>query len=275
MSTKDGLQAVIAQITGYQFTDPEKLERAFIHASAASCPEESNERLEFLGDAVLGFLTCEILYRTLTHLPEGELTKIKSLVVSRAVCAQITDELGLAQHLKVGKGMRSAALPLSVRAAILECLLGAMLEDGGLDVVRPLVRRLIEPQIQRACKAGHHRNFKSVLQQVSQHRGDGNPCFRLLDEKGPDHDKVFEVAVELSGVTYASRWAPSKRAAEQGAAENALRALGVVVDGPDGEPEVDWSRLSPAEDGAQAGSPDILSTIERATDSAEPDASAA
>lgn len=243
-----------------------------MHASAASDVSESNERLEFLGDAILGFLTCEILYQTLEHLPEGELTKVKSLVVSRSVCAQIADRLGLPGHLRVGKGMKHGQLPVSVRAAVLECLIGAMLEDGGLECVRPFVRGLMEPEIVRALKAGHHRNFKSVLQQVSQRRGEGNPCFRLLQETGPDHAKSFEVAVELGRETFPSQWAPSKRQAEQAAAEQALRCMGIVVDGPDGEPEVDWTRL-PSEDQEPAPAKD--ETMPRTISEGEGEASAA
>ncbi len=270
------LSEVVEGITGYRFKDGALLQQAFLHASASPSPQESNERLEFLGDAALGFIACELLYESLSHLPEGELTKIKSLVVSRAVCASMADELGLTRHLVVGKGMRHSALPQSVRAAILECLLGAMLLDGGLECVKPFVRRLLEPQIQRSCKAGHHRNFKSVLQQVSQLRGDGNPCYRMLDERGPDHDKAFEVCVEVAGINYESRWARSKRQAEQAASEAALRAMGIVVDGPEGEPEVDWSAL-----GGVGQDPDVLQLPANAetkpseSDSGDPEASAA
>lgn len=267
---------LVERVSGYRFKDAALLQQAFLHASAAPSPQASNERLEFLGDAALGFVACELLFETLSHLPEGELTKVKSLVVSRAVCAAMADELGLSQYLVVGKGMQMGALPQSVRAAILECLLGAMLLDGGMDCVKPFVRRLLEPQIQRSCKAGHHRNFKSVLQQVSQLRGDGNPCYRVMDERGPDHNKAFEICVEVAGSSYNSRWASSKRQAEQAAAEEALRVLGVVVDGPDGEPEVDWSVLEVI--GQDPDSPDLReSATNRSPDTsaADPEASAA
>jgi len=251
------LIAEVERITGYRFARPDLVRQAFVHASAAPTPGESNERLEFLGDAALGFVACEMLYESLSHLPEGELTKIKSLIVSRAVCAQIAEELDLCAMLSVGKGMNASALPQSVKAAVLESVLGAILIEAGIDPVRQFVRRLLEPQVQRACKAGHHRNFKSVLQQVSQLRGEGNPCYRLLDERGPDHDKAFEVAVEMGAVRYAPRWARSKREAEQAAAEATLRALGIVVDSPEGEPEVDWSAMPVAPDeGDQGSNPD-------------------
>ncbi|MDA1007840.1 MAG: ribonuclease III [Planctomycetota bacterium] len=253
----------IETISGYRFVDEALLAQAFTHTSASSTEAESNERLEFLGDAILGFVACEYLFRTLSHLPEGELTKVKSLVVSREVCAQITKELGLETFLLLGRGMDPRTLPVSVSAAIFESLIGAMYLDGGMEPAARFIQKHLMGLIVKACKAGHHRNFKSVLQEATHARGEGNPCYLLIAEQGPDHEKVFEVAITLGTRRFGSRWAKSKKAAEQAAAEYALREFGLLVDGPDGEPEVDWTKLYGVSD----------DTTESTTDSIDPDAS--
>lgn len=209
---------------------------ALRHSSVTEDRLESNERMEFLGDSVLGLIVSERLYDRFPALTEGELTKIKSAAVSRQTCALIARSLGLDELLVLGKGMlgSSSAMPPSLAAAVLESLIAALYLDAGLARARAFVLPLIDPLLERAARSGHQENFKSVLQQHAQQAGAGTPSYRVLDEKGPDHAKCFKVCVELNGRRFDATWGQSKKQAEQLAALAALRALGVVVDGDDG-----------------------------------------
>lgn len=224
-----------ARLTGYTFRNEALLVEALAHASSVGHRLESNERMEFLGDAVLGFVVCEYLFLNYPELLEGEMTKIKSAVVSRRVCAQISRKLGLASMLNLGKGMSNRpSLPGSVVAAVYESLIAAMYLDGGMDQVRSFILEHITEYIQTAAQSTHQENFKSVLQQYAQRRLSGTPVYVVLDEKGPDHSKVFEVCVEIAGRRFGSTWASSKKEAEQAAALRALEELGVAQVGDNG-----------------------------------------
>lgn len=224
------------KILGYRFRDAELLGEALTHASIADSRVVSNERLEFLGDSVLGLVVCERLFRKYPTLLEGDMTKIKSVAVSRRTCAKVTGELGLVELLKLGKGMQThASLPPSLSAALLEAVVGAIYLDGGLDAARDFLLPLLDPVIERAATSGHQQNFKSVLQHVAQERFGASPVYVLLDEKGPDHAKCFEVCVQIGAQRFDSCWGQSKKQAEQQAALNALDTLGVVVPDESGE----------------------------------------
>lgn len=224
------------QIIGHRFADPALLEEAFTHASIAESRVVSNERLEFLGDAVLGAIACEHIFRLFPDLLEGDMTKIKSAAVSRRTCATIARKLGLDDLLRLGKGMqKDNGLPSSLSAAVLESVIGALYLDAGLDRVREFLDPHLDPVIRRARDSGHHQNFKSVLQQFAQQRLETSPCYLVLNEKGPDHQKSFEVCVEIDGRRFESCWGGSKKQAEQQAALNALQELSVVHRDADGE----------------------------------------
>jgi ribonuclease-3 len=223
-------------VLGYRFKDISLLDTALTHASIADARLASNERLEFLGDAVLGMLVCDYLYRNFPHLLEGDLTKIKSAAVSRRMCARIATELGLDRLLLLGKGMMTrAALPPSLSAAVLESVIGAIHLDSGTDAARDFIMPLLAPHIDQAASSGHQQNFKSVLQQFAQRRHECAPVYVLLDEKGPDHAKCFEICVEIASRRFSSCWAQSKKQAEQLAALRALEELGLIVRGADGQ----------------------------------------
>lgn len=225
----------IESVLGYSFSDPSLLERALTHASIADDRLESNERLEFLGDAVLGYVVCEELYRQFEDLLEGELTKIKSAVVSRQLCARIAKSLGLDRMLSLGKGMQARDnLPSSLAAAVFESVIGAILLDGGIDEAKRFIVTHIAPHIEEAAASGHQQNFKSVLQQHAQARLDHQPVYILKSETGPDHAKKFEIAVQLGDRLFASSWASSKKRAEQKAALIALGELGLIHETRDG-----------------------------------------
>jgi len=214
----------------YRFQREALLVEALTHASSADDRRQSNERMEFLGDAILGYVVCEYLYTAFPHLFEGDLTKIKSTVVSRTTCARISKAINLSGLLNLGKGMAGRpGLPQSVAAAVLEAIIAAIYLDGGMDAVKPFILRHMEPLILEAADSTHHQNFKSVLQQHAQRHLPASPSYVLLDEKGPDHAKCFEVCVQINGTRYDSAWANSKKQAEQKAALNALASLGLVA----------------------------------------------
>jgi ribonuclease-3 len=223
------LSARAESIVDHHFSDPGLLELALKHASTADNPLASNERLEFLGDAVLGLVVCDLVFRRYPALREGEMTKIKSHVVSRDTCAAIAKKLHLDQLLTLGKGMQSgAALPPSLPAAALEAVIGALYLDAGFDKAAHFIRPLVTDLVDRAAQSGHQQNFKSVLQQHAQQTQGATPQYRILDEQGPDHSKCFKICVEIAGRRFEPCWGQTKKKAEQEAALAALRELGVI-----------------------------------------------
>jgi len=210
----------------YRFEDQELLRAALTHASGAEHRLASNERLEFLGDAILGAIVCELLYRRYPDYLEGDLTKIKSIVVSRQTCAKISEELGLEEFLILGKGMTThPSVPPSLLADVLESLIAAVYLDGGGEAASQFVLRLIEPEIVSAVEGDTGGNYKSLLQQVAQREHGTTPTYQLLDEKGPDHSKCFKICAQVGRRRYQAAWGRNKKEAEQRAARNALSQL--------------------------------------------------
>ncbi|MDP6636101.1 MAG: ribonuclease III [Phycisphaerae bacterium] len=230
----DEQQEVINQcqeLLDYQFSNIEILARALTHSSVAHSREDSNERMEFLGDAVLALVVCRELYDHRDELTEGEMTKVKSSVVSRSTCAIVAEEIGLCDQLFLGKGMsKRGQLPVSVAAAVFESIIGAIYLDGGLEPARDFILHHINSHMDEALANEHQQNFKSLLQQYAQRRLGLTPDYHLLDEKGPDHSKCFEVAVAIEGRHFPSAWGMTKKQAEQGAAQLALAELGLLED---------------------------------------------
>jgi ribonuclease-3 len=217
------------EIIGYAFSDAALLEKSLTHASVANTRLESNERLEFLGDAVLGMVTVQRLYENNPDLLEGAMTKIKSTVVSRQTCAKVAEAMDLCSVLNLGKGMtHSGEVPRSVAAAAFESIIGAIYVDGGLEPAAAFVHKHIDPYIDAALESLHQDNFKSMLQQYAQRELSRSPDYQLLDEKGPDHSKCFEVAVVIDGHFYPSAWGINKKEAEQLAAQKALMEIGLI-----------------------------------------------
>ncbi len=219
----------IEQIIGYNFSDKNLLVKAFTHSSAVDGRLLSNERLEFLGDSILAVVICQALFDNFTDYLEGDLTKIKSRLVSRETCAQISGQLGLQKYLKVGKGMVSnRALSGSLAAGVLETIIAAIHIDGGFEAAREFILRIYGSLIEQSDAEQDHGNFKSLLQQYSQEHFNATPSYILLDEKGPDHNKCFELEVTISDRHFPSAWGSNKKEAEQKAASNALVELGVL-----------------------------------------------
>ena len=236
----------IEKLLGHEFADKRLLVLALTHASLADSRLQSNERLEFLGDAVLGMVVCEYLFDQYPDSLEGDLTKIKSLVVSRRTCASIALELGLDELLRLGKGMSDRrVLPRSVLAAVYESLIGAVHIDGGLEPARRFILSGMRPYIAQAAGSGHQYNYKSVLQQTAPDLLGLQPQYIVMDEKGPDHAKCFEICVEIGARRFNSSWGPSKKQAEQQAALEALLELELVEQGPDGEVRIRRDGVQP------------------------------
>lgn len=211
---------------GYTFSDKMMLRAALTHASGAEHRLASNERLEFLGDAILGAVVCELLYHQFPEYLEGDMTKVKSIVVSRQTCAKISEALGMQEFLILGKGMTThPAVPPSVLADVFESILASIYLDGGDAPAREFVEKYIGPEIELAAGGELGGNYKSLLQQLAQREHGTTPTYQLLDEKGPDHSKCFKMAALVGGNLFQPAWGRNKKEAEQRAARNALSEL--------------------------------------------------
>jgi ribonuclease-3 len=220
-------------VLGVVFSDPQLLRSALTHSSIAETRVSSNERLEFLGDSVLGLVVCEDLYLKFPQWLEGDLTKVKSAVVSRTTCAAMADEIGLTDLLVLGKGVAGANnLPTSLRAAVFESIVGALLIDAGFEAAKTFILKAVRPHIARLARTDEQGNHKSALQQYAQRNMSSTPLYETLDEQGPDHSKCFEVCVVIGSERFPSAWGPSKKTAEQ---EAAKRALAVLRNGRNGD----------------------------------------
>ncbi len=218
----DGCQ----QRIGYRFQDEGLLEAALTHASGAENRLASNERLEFLGDAILGAIVCERLFRQYPNYLEGDLTKIKSVVVSRQTCAKLSQNMGLQEFLILGKGMAADPnLPVSLLADVFESILAAIYLDGGNDEARRFVEFHVCDEIELTVNGESTGNYKSQLQQEAQRTLGVTPTYYLLDEKGPDHSKCFMISAQVGDQRFPPAWGRSKKDAEQRAAHNALSTL--------------------------------------------------
>lgn len=211
---------------GYLFRDPQLLVSALSHASGVAHRLSSNERMEFLGDAILGMVVCERLFTQYPEYSEGELTKIKSVVVSRDTCARICDSLGLSEYLILGKGMAAdPQAPRSVLAAAIESLVAAIYLDGGMAAAEEFILRHVVGEIEAAVSSEFGGNYKSLLQQHAQREHGMTPSYYLLDEKGPDHSKCFKISAQVGGRLFMPAWGKSKKESEQRAAHNAVNEL--------------------------------------------------
>jgi len=219
----------IEQMIGYKFKDRSLLIKAFTHSSITDERVMSNERFEFLGDSILGLVVCQNLFDRFPDYLEGDLTKIKSMLVSRRTCAKVIKEKNLQEFLKVGKGMAtSRSLLGSLAAGLLEALIAAVFIDSNFDVARDFILRLFEPILKEVDAEHSQGNYKSLLQQYSQRHFGVTPIYELVDEKGPDHNKCFELEAVVDGRHFKSAWGTNKKDAEQKAALNAIVEFGLI-----------------------------------------------
>ncbi|MFO0912693.1 MAG: ribonuclease III [Pirellulales bacterium] len=211
---------------GYQFKSIQLLQSALTHSSGATHKLGSNERLEFLGDAILGAIVCDVLFHNFPRLLEGDLTKIKSDIVSRKSCANYTRELGLERFLMVGKGMGNPErVPRSLLADLFESLIAAIYLDGGMPAATEFVQRAVRPLVHQAAEQGSPENYKSLLQQKSQRELGTTPTYEMVAQRGPDHNKCFKISAVIGRKSYPPAWGRSKKEAQQRAACNALSEL--------------------------------------------------
>jgi ribonuclease-3 len=212
----------------YTFTDPALLDQALTHRSFCSehAVETSNERLEFLGDSVLGFVVTTFVYAEYPGLPEGELAKLRATVVSAETLAEIANELDLGAALRLGKGEDSSggrAKP-SILADAMEAVIAAVFLDGGLEVASRVVLGALEARIREQAAGPGGGDYKTRLQELAARRVDQLPRYQVRHE-GPDHNKRFFATVLLGGEPYGEGEGRSKKAAEQAAARVAWERL--------------------------------------------------
>ncbi|MFN8169973.1 MAG: ribonuclease III [Candidatus Nanopelagicales bacterium] len=208
--------------------EAELLERALTHRSYAyeNGGLPTNERLEFLGDSVLGLVVTDTLYRTHPDLPEGQLAKLRAAVVNAKALAGIGRELRLGEHLLLGRGEETTGgrEKASIVADTVEAVIGAVYLDRGLDEATALVHRLFDPLIEESAALGAGLDWKTSLQELCAAEGVGVPEY-VVEESGPDHQKSFAAKVRVGGELYGDGHGRSKKEAEQEAAATAYAEL--------------------------------------------------
>src|SRR5688572_28547023 len=211
---------------GYTFSDPALLKKALTHSSHAhENTGEDNEQLEFLGDAILGFLVSEFLFRAHPTLTEGQLSKLKGFFVSSANLVKYAEQVDLGAYLQLGKGEEKTGgrTKQTVLVDGLEAVLGAIYLDGGIEEARRVMKRFFEPQIEEVQEYGRQlTDFKTALQEQLQARHLGRADYNITSETGPDHQKLFTVEVVIDGEAIARGVGLTKKAAEQAAARQTL-----------------------------------------------------
>ena len=223
--------ASLQDILGIAFEDLSLLEQSLVHRSYLNENPDfhlsSNERLEFLGDSLLGFVIAEKLYEECYDLAEGKLTKLRASLVRGETLARLACSLGLSDHLYLGHGEEASGgrQRKSTLAGLFEAVLGAVLIDKGFPVARDLVLRLFDTEIQNTIEGNLVADYKSRLQEVVQARHQVTPVYRTTKEEGPDHAKEFSVEVLVGDCVIGSGRGRSKRKAEVEAARDALEGL--------------------------------------------------
>ena len=214
---------------GYQFQNPKLLDHALTHSSYANEHHlggiSSNERLEFLGDSVLGMTVADHLYRTFPDLPEGDLTRIRANLVCEGSLVLVAKEWDLGRYLKLGKGENACggrSRP-SILADAVEAVLAAVFLDGGLEHDRDIIQRFLLDRMEQVNRAS--RDHKTYLQELVQRKSGQVLSYELIGESGPDHNKTFQMQVLLNGQPIGQGTGHSKKEAEQAAANAAIERL--------------------------------------------------
>ncbi len=218
------MQEELEQALGYTFRDKTLLKTALTHSSYANERHlpVCNERLEFLGDAILGFVSAEHIFRTLADRPEGHLTRLRADLVCEKHLAQVAERLHLGSHLLLGHGEERSGgrTRASVTSDAMEAVLAAVYLDGGLQAVTEMIHRLILSDMTQYDS--REKDYKTHLQELTQEQCGKIPSYRLVESSGPDHDKRFLVEASLNGEVIGSGIGRSKKQAEQAAAKQAL-----------------------------------------------------
>ena len=210
---------------GYSFSNRELLSEALNHSSYANKHRgagiSSNERLEFLGDSVLGFVTAEFLFKNYPRLPEGDLTRMRAALVCEQSLYEVAKMLELGQYLKLGKGEEAGGgrERQSILADAVEAVFAAVYLDGGMEQIRGLIHRVL---LSRAPAAEERKDYKTTLQEIVQRKIGQQLTYHMVEESGPDHNKTFVFEVRLNGEPIGRGDGHSKKEAEQAAARDAL-----------------------------------------------------
>ena len=219
------------QSLGITFNNISLLEQALVHSSYVNenpdLAPTPNERLEFLGDAVLGLIVAERLYQDFPQFTEGQMTRLRAALVRRETLARMAQAIGLGDHLYLGKGEEASGgrqKPLNLAGAI-EAVIGAIFLDQGLARARDFTLRLLETDLQEAVTRGDSIDYKSELQELIQAREQQTPTYHVIESTGPDHDKRFTVEVRVGDTLLGRGSGKSKKAAESEAARTALEKL--------------------------------------------------
>ena len=217
---------------GYTFRNPALLGEALSHSSYANEHRgtrlNSNERLEFLGDSVLGFVTAEYLFAGHPDLPEGDLTRIRAALVCEQSLYEVARKLELGRYLKLGRGEEAGGgrERTSILADATEAVFAAVYLDGGIQAASALIHRVLLNAERESAVEERRRDYKTALQELVQRQADQVLSYRMVGEHGPDHAKVFSAEVLLNGKSIGSGSGHSKKEAEQSAARSALAYLG-------------------------------------------------
>ncbi len=223
--------AKLEKLLGVSFNEPSLLEQALVHSSYINenpaLDIRNNERLEFLGDAVLDFIVADKLHRDFPDLTEGEMTKARATLVRRDTLAHIADTIKLGDFLYMGKGEEASGGRSKTPnlAGSLEAMIAALYLDQGIENTKAIVNRLLAEEWEKLASRGADVEYKSRLQEFTQSHFKSAPVYRLVSETGPDHDKKFIVEVLVNGKTLGKGTGKSKKIAETEAARLALKAL--------------------------------------------------
>ena len=216
----------------YAFRNPALLQEALNHSSYANehraAHLHSNERLEFLGDSVLGFVTAEFLFQRHPEAPEGDLTRIRAALVCEQSLYEVAQRLDLGQYLKMGRGEEGGGgrERTSILADAVEAVFAAVYLDGGMDAARALIHRCLLDAQRESVVEERRRDYKTALQELVQRQADQVLTYHMIGEAGPDHDKTFQAEVQLNGSAIGAGSGHSKKEAEQSAARDALEKMG-------------------------------------------------
>lgn len=223
--------AALYRKLGYEFADSTLVEQALAHTSYANERKSdrllTNERLEFLGDAVLGLIVSTHLYRSHDYLPEGELTKARASIVCEPTLARRAKALGIGEYLRLGRGEAASGGRErdSILADAFEAIIGAIYIDGGFTAACAFVLNQLVDDLDQVAGGNYGRDFKTLLQEIAQRGGEGKIVYEVVGESGPDHNKTFTVEVSVNSVRLGSGTGRSKKEAEQHAASQAVNRL--------------------------------------------------
>lgn len=220
---------------GIKFKNLSLLDLAFHHRSFANesgLHTMNNERLEFLGDSVLGMVVATYLYESMMDHAEGDLAKIKSVVVSEMTLSEIAVRIGIDVCLSLGKGEENSGgrAKKAILADAMEAVFGAYYLDSGFKEVEKLILELLVPEIQKVWENRHHKDFKTLLQEYFQKKYKQCPKYVLVKKTGPDHDRIFWVSVDLNGQIFGPATGKNKKEAEQAAAKHAWESIGAETE---------------------------------------------